>query len=400
MKIRYSRYACTWRKYSVSGSGRKFVFYPGIQRIGYDLTFQPEGGGAMKKQDRLLRMIAICTELPAKLTGQVVGSDSYAAALVTKLKQEGLIAVRSGDGYRGYVLKAKGRRYVLEAYGADTAFFLRGAAGRGMVKSEVHKRIRLHRMSEVWVFLWKSGVCIFQSQKPAFGSGLWKNGVEAAAYYGSLEFKGDFEAIRGSRACGVLLSGNSAYVVYNTMEQRMKWAKKMERSMRTWTEKLLLNMGSLYAADALIFGENTGFLCELLESDGGIRKNLFQVDDIYEHYYYVPMRDEAVVQLWLLVDAAKRERLKQFLGGILSGKRDKEYAIYDGYDRHGNPVYFCHELEMRNLLRVKQEIAWKQEGMVVCLDYQKAALRAYFGEKIEIQAVITERLEEYLQQDA
>ena len=77
----------------------------------------------MKKQDRLLRMIAICTELPAKLTGQVVGSDSYAAALVTKLKQEGLIAVRSGDGYRGYVLKAKGRRYVLEAYGADTAFF-------------------------------------------------------------------------------------------------------------------------------------------------------------------------------------------------------------------------------------------------------------------------------------
>ena len=344
-------------------------------------------------------MIAICKELPAKLTGQVVGSDSYAEALITRLKREGFIAVRSGDGDRGYVLKAKGRRYVLEAYEADTAFFLQGA-GKGHVKSEVHKRIRLHRMSEVWVFFLKAGVCIFQSQKPALGSGFGKNGVETAAYYGSLEFKGDFEAIKGSRACGVLLSGNSAYVVYNTMEQRMKWAKKMERSMRTWTEKLLLKKGSLHAADALIFGENPGFLCELLESDGGIRKNLFQVDDIYERYYYVPMWDRAMVQIWLLLDGEKQERLKQFLGGILSRKREKEYAICDGYDRQGNPIYFCHELEMRHLLRVKQEIAWHHGGIVVCLDYQEEALRTYFGEGIEIHAVITERLAEYLQQDA
>jgi len=375
-------------------------FYPDIQRIGYNLAFQPKGGCTMRKQDRLLLMTAICGELPAKLTGQVVGSDSYAAALVTKLKQEGFLAVRSGDGYRGYVLKAKGRRYVLEAYGADTAFFLRGAVGRGMVKSEVHKRARLHRMSEVWVFLWKAGVCIFRSQKSALGSRLWKDGVEAAAYYGSLEFKTDAEAIKGSRACGVLLSGNSAYVVYNTMGQRMKWAKKMERSMRTWTEKLLLKKGSINTADALILGESAAFLHELLESDGGIRKNLFQIDDIYERYYYVPMRAEAAVQVWLLLDMAKRDRLKEFLSGVLSKKRGKEYAICDGYDRQGKPVYFCHELEMRHLLRVKQEIAWRQEGLVVCLDYQKEALQAYFGEKTEIQAVVTERLAEYLQQDA
>lgn len=354
----------------------------------------------MTKRDRLLVMIAVCTELPAKLTGQVVGSDSYAAALLTKLKQEGFIAARSGDGYRGYVLKAKGRRYVLEEYGPDTAFFLRGAAGRGHVKSEVHKRVRLHRMSEVWVFLWKTGVSIFQSQKPALGSGSGENGVETAAYYGSLEFKGDSEAIKGSRACGVLLSGNSAYVVYNTMEQRMKWAKKMERSMRTWTEKLLLEKGSLYAADALVLGENTAFLRELLESDGGIRKDLFQVDDIYDRYYYVPMCSTAMVQLWLLMDERKRERLYQFLSGILSQKREKEYAVCDGYDRYGNPVYFCHELEMRHLMRIKQETAWQHTGTVVCLDYQEEALRAYFGEGIEIQAVLTERLAEYLQQDA
>lgn len=354
----------------------------------------------MKKQDTLLRMIAICGELPAKLTGQVVGSDSYAAALITRLKQGGYISVRSRDGCRGYVLKAKGRRYVLDAYEADTAFFLCGAVQTSHVKSEVGKRIRLHRMSEVWVFLWKAGVCIFQSQKPSLEDGFGKNGVETAVYYGSLEVKCASEAIKGSRACGVLLSGNSAYVVYNTMEQRMKWAKKMERSMRVWTEKMLLEKGSFSMADALILGETPIFLVELLESDGGIRKNLFQVDDIYERYYYVPMCSKATVQLKLLLDETKRNRLYRFLSGVLFQKKQKEYAIYDGYDKHGNPVYFCHELELRHLLRVKQEFVWQQEGTVLCLDYQEEALRTYFGEGIKIQAILTERLIEYLRQDA
>lgn len=147
-------------------------------------------------------------------------------------------------------------------------------------------------------------------------------------------------------------------------------------------------------------GRKYGVLRELLESDGGIRKNLLQVDDIYERYYYVPMCPEATVQLWLLLDESKRNRLYRFLCGILSYRRDKEYAIYDGYDSRGEPVYFCHELEMRHLLRVKQEAAWQHRGTVLCLDYQEAALREYFGEGIKIQMVITERLREYLQQDA
>ena len=41
----------------------------------------------MKKEDVLLRMIAISGELPAELVSEVVGSESYAAVLVTKLKK-------------------------------------------------------------------------------------------------------------------------------------------------------------------------------------------------------------------------------------------------------------------------------------------------------------------------
>lgn len=118
----------------------------------------------MKKEDVLLRLIAISGELPAGLVGEIVESESYAAALITRLKKENYISVRNAGGYKGYVLRRKGKRYLLERYEDDLSFFLSGSAQTNHVKSEPEKRLRLYRMSEVWVFLWKMGIEIFQSQ--------------------------------------------------------------------------------------------------------------------------------------------------------------------------------------------------------------------------------------------
>ena len=48
----------------------------------------------MKKEDVLLRLIAISGELPAGLVGEIVESESYAAAINTRLKKENYISVR------------------------------------------------------------------------------------------------------------------------------------------------------------------------------------------------------------------------------------------------------------------------------------------------------------------
>ena len=57
----------------------------------------------MKKEDVLLRLIAISGELPAGLVGEIVESESYAAALITRLKKENYISVRNAGGYKGYL---------------------------------------------------------------------------------------------------------------------------------------------------------------------------------------------------------------------------------------------------------------------------------------------------------
>lgn len=130
----------------------------------------------MKKEDVLLRLIAISGELPAGLVGEIVESESYAAALITRLKKENYISVRNAGGYKGYVLRRKGKRYLLERYEDDLSFFLSGSAQTNHVKSEPEKRLRLYRMSEVWVFLWKMGIEIFKARSQILEMGLKKVG--------------------------------------------------------------------------------------------------------------------------------------------------------------------------------------------------------------------------------
>ena len=261
----------------------------------------------------------------------------------------------------------------------------------------IEKRLRLHRMSKVWVFLWKTGIPIFRSQKPELFCSDSENGRGQAAYYGSLEFKGLTDAIKGSRACGIMLSGESGYIIYHTLAQKMRWAKKMERSIRSFVERECMKAGALKRIDAVIMGDTIEFLVELLESDGGIKGNLFQVDDIYENYYYIPTIESAKIQVKLLTDKEKQIGLYRFLCGILEQPGTCEYQVSAGTDQTGNPVYFCYELELRHLLRVKQELGWKKQGTILCFSYQKSILEYYFGKEVSYREILTEKVMEYLE---
>lgn len=374
---------------------------PKYPLIGYCFFERPgtERWVHMNKQDTLLVLIALSGELPADLAEFVIGSPSYTAAVLTRFKQEGYILVRNKSGYKGYVLRAKGQRYVLSKFGEDTKDFLQGAAETNHVKGEIEKRLRLHRMSKVWVFFWKTGILIFRSEKPELFQKASEDGRGQTAYYGSQEFKGRTDAIKGSRACGILLAGESGYIVYHSLMQRMKWAKKMERAMKSFAERESMKCGRLRQFDAVVMGDTMEFLTELLASDGGVKGNLFQIDDIYEHYYYVPAVAEAWIQVMLLTEGRKRERLYGFLCTALSKPDDSGHQASAGMDGSGNPVYFCYELDMRQLLRVRQELEWKQKGSIFCFPYQRPVLESFLGKGVLYREIVTEKVSEYLSQE-
>lgn len=376
-----------------NGFGEK---YPCIQGTGYGFKESGVGQAQVEKRDLLLKLIGISGEFPVEMAGTAVGSKTYAAYLATQLKKEGYISVRKKDGIRGYTLKAKGRRELLCRYPGDVSLYLEGLSETNHVKSEPQKRLRLHRMSMAWIFFYRMGLRMFLTEKPGFPP-VFGKGSKNPAYYGAAEFKRNSDRIKGSRACGLLLCEQQIFVVYHSMDRRMKWAKKMERSMRSFAEGVMMEQGSVYGADAVMIGNTMDLMPELLESDGGLKGELFQVDDVFEHYYYFSMEDVSRVQFRLVTDRDAGRRFRDFLCQMLEKRADKEYALPTGYDENGNPVYFCYELELRDLMRIRQEMDWTRDGKVVCLDFQTDALRTYLGKGVEILAVSSEKVMRYIE---
>lgn len=153
------------------------------------------------------------------------------------------------------------------------------------------------------------------------------------------------------------------------------------------------------AVRAEIFEGFTGKVHVTIEENGGIKKDLFRPDDIYDQYYYIPMCREGILQIVLLTEKRKREKLKQSLFSRFSIKREKEYAAYNVCDENGNPIYLVYDLEMRQLCRIKQELLWRPSVSIVCMDYQAETIREYLGEKVIIYELNAENVMKYLIND-
>ena len=359
-----------------------------------------------EKRDEVLLLAAVSGEIPADWMGEAAGSKEYGAALLTRLKRDGEIKLRSKDGIRGYLLRAKGKRYLLERYGEDVEMFLSGSGATNHVKSEPDKRLRLHRMSMVWIYFYRMGIGIFASDKPALFPGLYPspclsqemgNGSRdmIGAYYGTAEWKLDTDKeVSGSRACGILV-GDEAFVVYNTIDSLMKWTPKIERNLRSRLEMRFRRFGETRLHGAVMMGRDMDILKRLLGSDGGLKGNLYQVDETYEHIYFVPLVKEAAVQVRLLCSMEGKERLSVFLCGALAQVRESPFGLEAGTDENGRNVYFCYLLELGQLRRIRSQGA-ARGGRVFCFTYQAEAVREILGERFDVGAIRPEKVYRYL----
>lgn len=357
----------------------------------------------MDRRDELLLLTALSGEIPADWIGRAIGSESYAAALLTRLKREGEVKLRSRDGIRGYLLRSKAKQYLLAHYPDDVRAYLSGASSTNHVKSEPDKRLRLHRMSMVWIYFHRAGIRIFHSEKPELFPAFHQAPSDTtaiqdstiSAYYGTMEWKRETDMeIKGSRACGVL-EADCFYVVYNTMDCLMKWVPKTERNVRSRLEvRLRKNRGTL-PGGAVIMGTDMEMVKRILISDGGLKGNLFSLDDVFESYYYIPFLPEAVIQLKLLGSEAGEKRFYQFLCSALKRVNEDCFAPEAGKDENGNPVYFCYLMELWKLKRIIS-LPLKRGGRIFCFTYQAEVLRSIVPECFKVEAIRPEKVYRYL----
>lgn len=92
---------------------------------------------------------------------------------MTSLKKSGLLRTYYRDRLRGYRLGAKAKAALLDGWPERFSPYLTGDTDTNRLKSEVNRRLRLHRLAETYVTMDNAGIGSFRMKsRRSFAAGL------------------------------------------------------------------------------------------------------------------------------------------------------------------------------------------------------------------------------------
>ena len=352
----------------------------------------------------LLALTAISGEFPADQLKRLRGSDYYKESVITALKKDGYLRTYYRDKLRGYRLGVKAKATLLSESPDLFTFYLTGETDTNRLKSEVNRRLRLHRIAQAYVTMENVGAAVFRNEKPDIFSpeGSPVGEIEAPAFYNSREIKEvgiDFTKIRSSRSVGVLLAPAGIFVTYNCGPGLMKWRYKSELRMKTlmWTVLCQQRLASQFRpvdVSGLVLGDGMEPAYQMLTSNGGKRHDCFMLDGCYDHFFYITNDCQGEILLRLLCDTEKKEELHRILSLDLTERRANWRIENDAIDKNGDPVLFAYSCDMPRIARYNTALELQgRNGTLICFDYQRNVLERYCGSRIRFQTIGFDKFE-------
>jgi len=352
----------------------------------------------------LLTMTAVCGEYPAAHLNRLPGGASYIESTVTSLKRNGLLRTYYHDGLRGLRLTAAAKHLLMDDCPERFAPYLTSASETNRLKSEVPRRLRLHRMAEVLVAMYNAGVLVFPWEKPAIfqptpppPSCL----VSQPVYYNSREIKemgAQADKISSSRATGALLTDGGFFMVYNTGPYQMRWEHKAELRLKFMlqTEICQTRLPAQFMdtpISGILFASDMGRLDTIIGADSGPPNRRFLQDSSFENFYLLPSDHKGEALLRLLCD----DELRATLDGILSeGLQPPNPGLPMENDAMDGdiPVLFGYTCDMPRLQRFDSALSiHERAGLVICFDFQEEAYRRCCGPYVQLQCLDLEAVE-------
>lgn len=352
---------------------------------------------------RLLALTAVCGELPAPLLKRLPGSSSYKEALVTSLKKDRLLRTFYKDSFRGYRLGRRAKSSLLANQPERFAFYLTGNADTNLLKSELPRRLRLHRIAETYVAMQNAGVSIFRDEKPQiFGAESSPCfDFTAPTFYSSREIKEiGIEAvkIRNSRMTGVLLAPSGVFLSYNSGPYQAKWDYRAELRAQALLKLLCCQRLPLLHAEAepsgLLFGNGLEPFYQILAAGDSASRCFFLLDGNYRHFYYLTNDQQGERLLRLLCDPDKTACLNATLSQGWQAADPNLPVENDAIDGNGKPVLFGYFLDIPRIYRFLTALQLQErEGILVCFDFQEEALRRLCGNTVTFSTIHYQKFE-------
>lgn len=116
----------------------------------------------------LLTLTALCGEYPIRQISHLPGGSAYLESVVTALRRDGLLRTFSKDGLRGLRLTSSAKRLLLADAPQWFSAYLTGSSEPNKLKSEIPRRLRLHRMAEILTIMHNADIPAFPWEKAPF----------------------------------------------------------------------------------------------------------------------------------------------------------------------------------------------------------------------------------------
>lgn len=346
----------------------------------------------------LLTLTALSGEFPMAQVSRLSNTGAYQEKVLKSLKGEKLLRTYYRDGLRALRLTTAAKKLMLDSWPDRFLPYLSGSTETNMLKSEIPRRLRLHRMAEVLVTMFNAGITVFPWEKPVLFSPTPLSPsphIGQPTYYSSREVKEigpQSNKIRGSRATGILLADGGIFVVYNTGPFAMKWEYKAEMRLKALIQTEVcqrrLSAQFIHAEQcAVVFGSDMEQMPALMGTGGDGRHNYFVLDGNFEHFHYLTSDHHGELVFQLLCDGEQRAILNDILSQDLSPRRPSWVVENDAMDGE-EPVLFAYTCDMPLIQKFDTALELHEKtGTLFCFDFQETAIRQVCGQRIKIQGL-------------
>ena len=342
----------------------------------------------------LLSLMAICGEVPCTCSARLTASESYRKKVVTSLTHDKLLRIFSRHHLRGYRLGVRGKRLLLQQEPERFAFYLSGCSDTNAIKSEVSRRVRLHRIAQTYVTMLNAGAMIYRDEKPPIFSPAASGSIriEQPCFYDSREMKEaelEMLKIRGSRMAGALFTSSRVFAVYNSMGFLPVFEPQVEQRAKVMLEQICRTKISFnLKASGLLLSDSMDILRILLEHSRTRKLDHFLLNDGYEHFYFLTNDSYGEALLQLLCHPEIIAQVNAALLQEFQSPPPNSRLECDAVDDSGSPVLFCYLPDIPRLYRFVSALDLLNiTGILVCFDFQADALRPLCGDNIELQII-------------
>ena len=146
--------------------------------------------------------------------------------------------------------------------------------------------------------------------------------------------------------------------------------------------------------NAIVFGNGMEQMHGLMGIGEARACGYFVLDGSFEHFFYLTNDHYGEVVLQHLFDPELKAVLDEILSENLSASRPGWPIENDGIDETESPVLFGYTCDMPRIQRFDTALELhKQNGTLICFDFQEEALRRFCGPRVTLQSIDFEAYE-------